>query len=388
MKKLRTITLLLIIMILINCTKEDNHTTTSANGVKIHNNTSTPTKPELNYKLTELFTISNDIAGIDSSAVIKVPYDIEVDSQKNLYILDAQSSTIKKFDSSGKFIKSFGRKGYGPGEFDIAIDLVMIQDTLCVQDIRSAQMVRFDLEGGFIDRIPYVGSPGILLEESIKSPSSDLVIGYKPQDIEKDGEIFYASYLLLMDSQFKEISILREFVYKFDATKTQFFEQLTKYAYGNEKIYVAENCDDKYRINVFDYNGKHIAIIKKNYAKVHYNDEESGIIDKLKLTAEDGSQLEQKRGYKKSINKLFYDKYGLLLVCSSIERNSSNDGQFIADVFKDGVFLNRIEIKELMQQDFNVSLNGIITYFFNDKIYVLNQSESSLTVYDYTVEGL
>ena len=144
----------------------------------------------------------------------------------------------------------------------------------------------------------------------------------------------------------------------------------------------------KLGINVFDYRGKRINIIEKNYAKIHYNDEEKGIIDKLKLTAEDGSQLEQKRGYKKSVNNLFYDKHGLLLVCSSIERNSSNKDQFIADVFKDGIFLNRVNISELIQEDFIIQLNGIITYFFNDKIYKLDQTNSSLIVYDYTVLGL
>jgi len=128
--------------------------------------------------------------------------------------------------------------------------------------------------------------------------------------------------------------------------------------------------------------------INKNYIKVSYNEKEQSIIEKINLVGVGGEKLKQKQSYKKSVNNMFYDKYGCLLVCPSIERNDSNDDQFIADVFQEGVFLNRIVIKELVQQDFNVPLNGIITYFFKDRIYKLNQSESSLAVYNYTVEGL
>lgn len=249
-------------------------------------------------------------------------------------------------------------------------------------------MVRFDLEGNFIDRIPYVGTPGIFLEESIKSPASGVVIGYKSNVKEENGGILTGTSLLLMDNRFNEIKILREFMYKYDPAKTQFFEELTKYSYGDGKIFVAENSESQFKINVYDYYGRVIEVINKNYIKVSYNEIELGIIEKINLVGAGGEKLKQKQSYKKSVNNMFYDKYGCLLVCPSIERNDSNDGQFIADVFQDGVFLNRIVIKELVQQDFNVALNGIIIYFFKDRIYKLNQPESSLEVYSYSVEGL
>jgi hypothetical protein len=335
-----------------------------------------------------LFTISNDTTGIDTMAVIKAPFDIDVDKYDNIYILDAATSSIKKYNSSGIFLKSFGKKGEGPGEFDVSIDFMIIDDTLYVQAITRAQMVRFNLEGNFIDRIPYVGTPGIFLEESIKSPASGVVIGYKSNVKEENGGILTGTSLLLMDNRFNEIKTLREFMYKYDPAKTQFFEELTKYSYGDGKIFVAENSESQFKINVYDYNGKLHETINKNYIKVSYNEIELGIIEKINLVGEGGEKLKQKQSYKKSVNNMFYDKYGCLLVCPSIERNDSNDDQFIADVFQDGVFLNRIVIKELVQQDFNVSLNGIVTYFLKDRIYKLNQPESSLAVYSYTVEGL
>lgn len=388
MKSLKTASIIMVIIILISCSKRDTHTVTTVNGVNIHNNTNTPAKPDLKYNLTEVFTISNDTTGIDTMAVIKAPFDIDVDKYDNIYILDAATSSIKKYDSSGTFLKSFGRKGEGPGEFDVSIDFTIIDDTLNVQAITSAQMVRFDLEGNFIDRIPYVGTPGIFLEESIKSPASGVVIGYKSNVKEENGGILMGTSLLLMDNRFNEIKILREFMYKYYPAKTQFFEELTKYSYGEGKIFVAENSESQFKINVYDYHGRVIEVINKNYIKVSYNEIELGIIEKINLVGAGGEKLKQKQSYKKSVNNMFYDKYGCLLVCPSIERNDSNDDQFIADVFQDGVFLNRIVIKELVQLDFNVPLNGIVTYFFKDRIYKLNQPESSLAVYSYTVEGL
>ncbi len=43
--------------------------------------------------------------------------DLCCDDEDNLYVADRGWSKVFKFDSKGQFIKSFGRKGKGPGEF-------------------------------------------------------------------------------------------------------------------------------------------------------------------------------------------------------------------------------------------------------------------------------
>jgi len=96
-----------------------------------------------------------------------------------------------------------------------------------------------------------------------------------------------------------------------------------------------------------------------------------------------GKKIVQKKANKKSINAIYYDKYGRLLVCSSMSRKKENLEQFYADVFKDGIFLNRVEFKELVKQDFVAQMNDIETYFLIDRIYVLNLAAGAVTVYDY-----
>jgi len=45
------------------------------------------------------------------------PMGVTMDHEDNLYVVDYHAHNIKKFDSSGKFLKLLGREGEGPGEF-------------------------------------------------------------------------------------------------------------------------------------------------------------------------------------------------------------------------------------------------------------------------------
>ncbi len=44
------------------------------------------------------------------------PPDVEVDGQGNIYVVDYDNARIQKFDRSGKYLVSFGRRGQGPGD--------------------------------------------------------------------------------------------------------------------------------------------------------------------------------------------------------------------------------------------------------------------------------
>src|SRR5512139_2747201 len=44
--------------------------------------------------------------------------DIVVDDSGSIYVLDQQDSHVKVFDTSGKYVRTIGRLGQGPGEFE------------------------------------------------------------------------------------------------------------------------------------------------------------------------------------------------------------------------------------------------------------------------------
>lgn len=55
-------------------------------------------------------------------------YDLAVDNEENIYVTDAGNSRIQKFNKNGSYILTIGRKGQGPGEFELPTELE-IDDT-------------------------------------------------------------------------------------------------------------------------------------------------------------------------------------------------------------------------------------------------------------------
>jgi len=53
----------------------------------------------------------------DENYLFFQPFDIAKDSVGNIYIADMGNYRIQKFDSSGNYLATFGRKGQGPSEF-------------------------------------------------------------------------------------------------------------------------------------------------------------------------------------------------------------------------------------------------------------------------------
>src|SRR5687767_2115487 len=65
--------------------------------------------------------------GPDNFGTIK---GIAVDDQGRIAVLDAQAQEVRLFGTDGKHLRTFGRKGGGPGEFGDANGLVFDRDGL------------------------------------------------------------------------------------------------------------------------------------------------------------------------------------------------------------------------------------------------------------------
>ena len=84
-------------------------------GVEFIHNTETPLFPDKTVSFVEDLSISSEDQ--DGSINFFRPRLSLVDDNENIYISETQDQVIKVFDSSGKFIKTIGAKGSGPGEF-------------------------------------------------------------------------------------------------------------------------------------------------------------------------------------------------------------------------------------------------------------------------------
>lgn len=77
---------------------------------------------------------------------------VAINSQNQLFVLDAKRGRIHKFDADGSKLKTFGRYGAGDGDFDkdsadIAIDP---RGNVFVADTGNNRIVKFDSNGNFV----------------------------------------------------------------------------------------------------------------------------------------------------------------------------------------------------------------------------------------------
>lgn len=103
-----------------------------------------------------------DLGDVDSgpAAFFRVfSTSIGVDSADNLYVLDAGNYRVSVFDRSGLHVRSYGRQGGGPGEFDFPSDMaVSSAGVAAVYDFGRRALVFFDAEGSYTGMFPLAGT--------------------------------------------------------------------------------------------------------------------------------------------------------------------------------------------------------------------------------------
>jgi hypothetical protein len=369
-----------LLALIVSCSRrEKNYTIEEVNGVKVYKNINKPSVKELDISIKELFKIH----GIDETAEnapneFIFPFDMDVDNEGKIFIVDYKTGTVKKFGKNGKFAKSFGKKGDGPGEMRNPTQIAILNNIVFVVDPGSRRILKFDKEGNFIEIVKITaGIPSFL---QLVEKDKFICVMYKYKVTEKGPQ--HCLDLVLTNFRLEEICTLRENPLKADPGEV-ILDTFNPYTIGDNKIFVAENSEDKYKINVFDFSGKLLYSIEKEYNKILFKKEEFKEMENTYWEIFKNSTFLKpiKAKYKKSIHHLYCDKEGRLLVVSSVERNASNRYDFLVDVFKDGVFLKKVSPGICKGYDFFQLRKKII--FKGNNIYYLNTMEAELTVFEY-----
>ena len=82
------------------------------------------------------------------------------DKEGYVYILDYRANNIKKFDSLGKYMASIGRKGQGPGEFNMPFGITIANNRLIIWDMGNMRLSALTLEGEFIKSVKVLRNEG------------------------------------------------------------------------------------------------------------------------------------------------------------------------------------------------------------------------------------
>ncbi|MBI3640038.1 MAG: hypothetical protein HY223_06960 [Thaumarchaeota archaeon] len=90
------------------------------------------------------------ILGSSDNVNFKNPRAIAIDSIDNIYVVDSGNSQIKKFDSTGKLLLSWGSFGSGNGQFRNPSGILVDQKYVYIADTGHARIQKFDKNGNFV----------------------------------------------------------------------------------------------------------------------------------------------------------------------------------------------------------------------------------------------
>lgn len=128
--------------------------TTLPNGaVEVRNSGPSAWADTSGWKLVELYRVGGaDAEGLGAEELVE-PQSVALAADGGLYVADQKPAVIKQFGPDGGYIRSFGREGGGPGEFQVAF-IVAGPGVLAVHDPRSSRTSVFDSAGNFLRSWP------------------------------------------------------------------------------------------------------------------------------------------------------------------------------------------------------------------------------------------
>jgi hypothetical protein len=264
---------------------------------------------------------------------LEKPEGVDTDSEGNIYVyerIEPLKHFIFKFDREGNFIKSFGQMGQGPGEMQIlSYFRISSRDELLITDSSKKTLV-FDKEGSFIKETKY-------------NPRWTSVLPLENGNYLATGGTFEETpagkgrRLTLYDTNFNEVKTLDFFDMSgyTPGKKRAFAQNLFTWSVKNGKIYVG-NEKRGYEIWAYDYDGKLLRKIRKEYAPVKYPNEFKTLVEEMAKKRTDIYPLE----YCPPYNSFFIDDNGRLFVMAYEQRE--NKEEYVHDVFSsEGIFIGR-----------------------------------------------
>lgn len=369
MKNIKIVTAVIIIFILLSCSKNEGKTyqVSTVNGIKITESSTAPADSTFKVVLKEVCFINNENI-TDPEQCFRQPNSMDFDDQGNFFVFDRTKFKIFKYDTKGNLVKVFGGQGQKPGEFVNPGTINIRKDTIFVTDFDGSRISKFDLNGSFLANKQYQDIEHFPLSP-YKFGDNYITYGSMKSKSYKDGKTVTAVETSMYDKNFNFVKNFRQFEIENPADSVEFdpSEKGLKAASSSTEAYLYENSKTEYKIDVYDLKGEKVREIKKKYDRIETTEEQKKIINEF--NEKNGKKYRQ--DYLNSIYNLFADKYNRLWVISSTQKKEE---ALYYDIFDKDIFVNRIKLDKEQ---------GYAAHFVADKIVCINYSNSNVKIYEY-----
>lgn len=256
-----------------------------------------------------------------------------VDEEGKVIILDIRLG-IKVFDKNGKFLRSIGRRGQGPGEFQSPMNIQLTaQKEIMVNDIGGRGLLFFSIEGQFLSEIK---KPIFRLNRCslVDEHRNIYILGpFLGRDT------FRQEKFVKLAPPYEDYEVLTS---RETPLRGRVIPPQTRYSLlpGNNLIW---GITSKYEFHIIDSEGRVTKRIEKEHTPLPMTDEyKAKYFERLPPGISKESQ--QFNAHFPSFDLFFADEEGRLFVKTYEKQEAS--GKYIVDVFdKEGRFLTRTALK-------------------------------------------
>lgn len=262
---------------------------------------------------------------------------IDVDEEGNIYTLDLREGHIKAFDNNGKYIKTIGKKGQGPGEMQMPYNIhITPKKEILVNDARARRLLFFSLDGTFLRQISTAKMTFFVYP---KMNSKGMIVGSK----QIPGGLIPGFELLMFDSNFDLIKTISKIeLPKPPIIEPEIPEFCWEYTQEDNLIW---GIPTKYELHVLNMEGEIIKKIKKDYDPVRVTEEEKEVMKKRFSMegAPPNIKFEFPQNHLAFVN-LSIDDEGRIFI-GTYEKIENGEGYYY-DVFdSEGKYLAKIPLK-------------------------------------------
>ena len=140
--------------------------------------------------------------------------ELEVSEDGRIYVFDRQVPALREYDTSGKYVRTLGRKGAGPGEYTQANGVAVHRDgRVVLWDAGTAHINVYGQDGAFITSWPMPGGSGFYTNSAVFVDTAGNTyartrIGDPPKDNAGGGRLFGLTGMLKWDRDGKVVDSL------------------------------------------------------------------------------------------------------------------------------------------------------------------------------------